>query len=214
MARDYYSILGINNKSSQQEIKDAYRREVKKCHPDATRTKDTEARFRDVREAYETLGNEGSRKKYDRETAGERDKLRKYNTEENTHQRQQFKNDIKSARDFSQSIFDTFFNDLFETDRSSRDEYELNITLSIDEAYHGGIFTIPIPVAANCPECGRSAFLSTFLCPLCRGRGKIKIEKDFSIKIPAGIKDGGKYRLLVEDLDIETFYLNINIRIG
>ncbi|EGK10405.1 VanW family protein [Desmospora sp. 8437] len=53
--KDYYSVLGVNPEATPQEIKQAYRRLIRKYHPDVNPSPDAEARFREVREAYEAL---------------------------------------------------------------------------------------------------------------------------------------------------------------
>lgn len=64
--RDYYKILGVDKKASQDEIKKAYRKLAKKYHPDANPgKKDTEEKFKAANEAYEVLGDAEKRKKYD-----------------------------------------------------------------------------------------------------------------------------------------------------
>lgn len=64
--RDYYEVLGINKSASADEIKKAYRKAAKDCHPDLhPNDKECEARFKEVNEAYEVLSDEGKRAKYD-----------------------------------------------------------------------------------------------------------------------------------------------------
>ena len=63
---DYYKILGIDKKASQDEIKKAYRKLAVKNHPDKNPgDKAAEERFKRVNEANEVLGNAEKRKKYD-----------------------------------------------------------------------------------------------------------------------------------------------------
>ncbi|HSH76833.1 MAG TPA: DnaJ C-terminal domain-containing protein, partial [Longimicrobiales bacterium] len=65
-AKDFYQILGVPEKASQDEIKKAYRRLAKTHHPDANRgdEKATE-RFKEIGEAYSVLGDPDKRKQYD-----------------------------------------------------------------------------------------------------------------------------------------------------
>ena len=64
---DYYRILGVPEQADEEQIKQAYRREAKKYHPDLNPDDPAaEARFKEIVEAYETLGDSVKRKAYDR----------------------------------------------------------------------------------------------------------------------------------------------------
>ena len=66
--KDYYKILGFNNnKVNIDEIKNAYREQAKKYHPDVNNNNhQAEERFKDISEAYNTLSDTKQRRKYDR----------------------------------------------------------------------------------------------------------------------------------------------------
>ena len=66
MKEDYYDILGISKSASAAEIKKAYRKKAIEFHPDKNpNDKTAEAKFKKAAEAYEVLGNEEKRAKYD-----------------------------------------------------------------------------------------------------------------------------------------------------
>ena len=64
--KDYYKVLGVSKNASQDEIKKAYRKLAVKYHPDKNEGNSTaEAKFKELTEAYEVIGNAENRKKYD-----------------------------------------------------------------------------------------------------------------------------------------------------
>src|SRR5436190_1278591 len=64
--KDYYSTLGVAKTASDKEIKQAFRKLARKHHPDVNPgDKAAEAKFKEINEAYEVLGDPDKRKKYD-----------------------------------------------------------------------------------------------------------------------------------------------------
>jgi molecular chaperone DnaJ len=64
--RDYYQVLGVDRKASQEDIKRAYRKLAKESHPDLhPNDKTAEARFREINEAHEVLSDQQKRVTYD-----------------------------------------------------------------------------------------------------------------------------------------------------
>ena len=64
--KDYYKIMGVDKKATAKEIKQVYRKLARKYHPDINPgNKEAEAKFKEINEANEVLGDEGKRKKYD-----------------------------------------------------------------------------------------------------------------------------------------------------
>ena len=64
--RDYYEVLGVSKTASADEIKKAYRRLAMKHHPDRNADDEgAEARFKEVKEAYEVVSDQEKRGTYD-----------------------------------------------------------------------------------------------------------------------------------------------------
>jgi DnaJ-class molecular chaperone len=64
--KDYYATLGVGKTATEKEIKQAFRKLARKHHPDVNPgDKAAEAKFKEINEAYEVLGDPAKRKKYD-----------------------------------------------------------------------------------------------------------------------------------------------------
>src|ERR1700734_111997 len=63
---DYYKTLGVDKKATPEEIKKAYRKLARKYHPDRNPDdKDAEAKFKEISQAHDVLGDPEKRKQYD-----------------------------------------------------------------------------------------------------------------------------------------------------
>ena len=109
---DYYKTLGIEKKSTENEIKKAYRKLARKYHPDLNPDeKEAEKKFKEINEANEVLSNAENRKKYDKygkdwQHADEFEKAKKQQQSQKGYQKQ-------SSGDFSNSDYSDFFESMF-----------------------------------------------------------------------------------------------------
>jgi curved DNA-binding protein len=63
--KDYYKVMGVARDATEAQIKQAYRKLARKYHPDVSKEKDAEARFKEIGEAYEVLRSPEKRAAYD-----------------------------------------------------------------------------------------------------------------------------------------------------
>ena len=202
--QDYYEVLGISRDADTKEVKSAYRKLARKWHPDLhppDKKEEVEEKFKRINEAYEVLRDPEKRKRYDR--LGERwrdgDNFQAPPDMEGFH----FHTGRDVGTDFGDG-FSSFFEMFFgQQDQRSRQhqrqvrgqDVESEIELSIEEAYQG--VTKPIRVAGSsvCAACGGSGMQEAGFCPTCGGTGSRRDEKTLEVRIPAGVRDGGRIRL-------------------
>jgi curved DNA-binding protein len=105
---DYYKILGIEKKSTQEDIKKAYRKLARKYHPDLNpNDKEAEKKFKEINEANEVLSNTENRKKYDKygkdwKHADEFDKAQQQRQQSGSGYQDQFSSEYS---DFFETMF-------------------------------------------------------------------------------------------------------------
>ncbi len=64
--KDYYLVMGVDNSATPEDIKRAHRKLARKYHPDVSKEKDAEAKFKELAEAYDVLKDPEKRAAYDR----------------------------------------------------------------------------------------------------------------------------------------------------
>lgn len=181
--RDYYEVLGVQRAASSDELKKAYRRLAMKYHPDRNQDDpEAEAKFKEVKEAYEILSDQGKRAAYDRfghaglEAGG-------FGAGNGF-----------GAGDAFSDIFGDVFGDIFGTGPRSRTQmyrgadlrYELELTL--EQAVTGDTVEIDIPSRTECETCdgsGAAPGSERVTCTTCAGRGQVRVQQGFfSIQQP------------------------------
>lgn len=170
---DYYKVLGVDKNATTEEIKKVYRKLAMQYHPDRNPgNKEAEAKFKKISEAYAVLSDAEKKRQYDMFGA-------------NNFQQRYSKDDIFRNADFG-SVFDdlglggfeSVFGKMFGFGQrgpgpqgmAKGQDLEYAIQVDFEEAYRGAERSIDIAL----------------------GDGE---RRSFKIRIPAGVKDGGKLRV-------------------
>ena len=208
--KDYYKILGVDEKASQDDIKKAYRKLAKKYHPDLHPDDEkSQEKFKEVNEAYEVIGDAEKRKQYDTFGSGAN-----FSNGQNFDPSQygyggggSYTYTSSEGGDFS-DFFSAFFGgggrasssrsssgfdigDLFGGGSSrsrepQRQSYESELNITMDEAYHGADKKMTLNIGGE--------------------------NKPIDIKIPAGILPGKKLKVKGEKWGVNgdiLFKINI-----
>jgi curved DNA-binding protein len=188
--KDYYQVMGVARDASQDEIKRSYRKLARKFHPDVSKEKDAEEKFKELQEAHEVLKDPEKRAAYDQLGADWR-------------QGQDFRPPPDWGKGFEHSRgsggaapgeFSDFFSELFGqrspfggargAGRASRgfsaagQDHVARVEVDLEDAYRGGTRTIEL----------RS--------PEMTADGHVVVKpRALRVSIPAGVTDGQQIRL-------------------
>jgi DnaJ-class molecular chaperone len=218
--KDYYAILGVDSKATEQEIRIAYRKAARKYHPDL-HTKGEKAaaeeKFKEVNEAYTALGNAEKRAQYDhfaddikngrvRQPPPDRGTYSQYTgTSGDTGG---YTRDTPDGTGAGADSFSDFFESIFgrsgfntpqggsgrRTDAKGQD-LESELSLTMEEAYRGGGKTVQFSLRSTCETCGGTGVLEQGICPECHGTASKTTLKSLDVKIPPFVREGSKIRL-------------------
>lgn len=223
MPRDYYEVLGVSREASEEELKKAYRKLARECHPDANPDDpEAESKFKELGEAYAVLSDATRRSNYDRfGTAG-----------------------AGGQGGFDPfDIFASFFGgDPFGMNRRTGPQRGRDLVvaleITLEEVVSGVTKSFPVRslrnctrcsgggaepgtssskcercagsgtvrvmqrgffgnvvTASTCPDCGGLGQKILSPCVECRGEGRVEREEEVKVEVPAGVEDGMQLRV-------------------
>ncbi|MCW2268403.1 Curved DNA-binding protein [compost metagenome] len=185
--KDYYKILGVEPTADDKAIKTAYRKLARKYHPDVSKERDAEEKFKEANEAYEALSSPEKRAEYD--------ELRKYGQHGRPFQGPPGW-ESRSSGGFEGGDFSDFFSSIFgarsgngngnpfgrgqqrSTGRRGQD-VEMELAIFLEET----LSTESKQISFQVPQYNGSGQRTGFT------------TKTLNVKIPAGVSDGEKIRL-------------------
>lgn len=172
--RDYYEVLGVSKGASDDEIKGAFKRLAKKYHPDVSKEKDAETKFKEVQEAYAVLSDKEKKNQYD------------------NYGHQAFNNGGGfGGGGFNPNDFDfgDIFSDIFGSSfgfggfntstnrrRKGRD-ISVATTITFEEAVFGVEKEIEVDTYVECETCDGKGGHGEHTCSKCRGSGSVIQEQ-------------------------------------
>jgi len=183
--KDYYKIMGLSRTATQDEVKRAYRKLARKYHPDVSKEKDAEAKFKELGEAYEVLQDPEKRAAYDRLgsnwKAGE-----DFRPPPNWDEGFEFKGGgFTGGGDFSDFFGQLFGRAGFRPSRQDQREFHMR-----GQDSHAKVY---IDLEDSIRGATRNISLST---PEMDAQGYVQVKhRSLNIKIPKGIKPGQHIRL-------------------
>lgn len=214
MAKNYYVTLGISRGANLNQIKKAYRSIAKKVHPDTTQSIDSQ-RFREIREAYETLVDNDTRRQYDATLKTQPAPMRISSMTDQIKRRSAGFEEMQRFESFMDEFFEGFVPGFFHKERYRSPQKNLyyEVILSPGEAVRGGLFPIKVPVMERCPRCHQAGVMDFFFCPDCDGRGYRQAEREFSLSIPPRTSHGTEATVSLEDIGLPDANLFVRIHI-
>lgn len=184
MVEDYYKTLGVDKNVSEEELKKAYRKLAMQYHPDRNpNNKEAAEKFQQIAAAYEVLSDKQKRANYDSYGHAAFD------------QNSGFGGFGRGTGGFNPGSggFSDMFNDIFENmmggggmrqpefnDRGADLRY--NLSISLDEAFHGKQTKIKYTTAVPCGACnatGSADKSEPVRCATCSGKGKVRMQQGF-----------------------------------
>ena len=213
--KDYYQILGVPRTATADEIRKSFRKLARQYHPDVAKNKtDAEAKFKEINEAYEVLGDPEKRKKYDE-------------LGPNWKQGAEFRpppgwqgggfrtfTGGKHAPEFDFQFGGTGFSDFFEQFFGGRagfgrragvaeeedfaergQDVESDILVSLHEALGGSVRPITLQRRVTCPQCYGTGAVNGRTCSVCQGEGYTIKKENYQVRIPPGVREGQRLRL-------------------
>jgi molecular chaperone DnaJ len=185
--RDYYEILGVTKGADEKALKTAYRNLAKKYHPDANHgSKETDAKFKELNEAYDVLKDPQKKAAYDR------------------FGHQAFEGGGAGrpggagfGPDFNSSmsdIFEDLFGDFVGGGRGRQQrgrggagaqrgsDLRFNLEINLTEAFSGKTAQVRVPSSVACETCkgsGAKPGTSPKTCGTCGGAGAVRSQSGF-----------------------------------
>jgi DnaJ-class molecular chaperone len=179
--RDYYDVLGVPPGAGADEIKRAYRQLARRYHPDISGD-DRGTAFLEVARAYEVLRDPDRRRSYDARlmACSRADWLA-----------DEIAIDFPSVASVLDSMRDSFFAETAGVCLSAE------VVLTPQEAFWGALVPLDVPLRRTCRRCGGRGEVWSDWCAACGGVGEVAAVHEMRLRVPAGVREGARFRFSV-----------------
>jgi molecular chaperone DnaJ len=185
--RDYYDVLGVSRDAGADEIRRAYRQLARRYHPDISGDERGTA-YLEVPRAYDVPNDLGRRRSYDAlfgstaspGRAGHPDWLA-----------DEVAIDFPSVASVLDRMQHAFFGSVPLASLSAE------VAVSPHEAFFGTTVPLGIPLRRTCPDCGGRGETWEECCLACDGDGEVSARHDMQLRVPAGVREGERFRFSV-----------------
>jgi molecular chaperone DnaJ len=180
------------------EIKRAYRQLARRYHPDISGD-DRGAAFVEVSRAYEVLRDPERRRSYDANlvTGTRADWLG-----------DEVAIDFPSVSSVLDRMRDSFFGGAPEASLSAE------IVVTPQEAFWGTLVALHVPLRRTCLRCGGRGEMWSEWCPACGGGGEVSKTHEMRLRVPAGVREGARFRFSVAPQGAPQTFVDVRIRIS
>ncbi|MEM0952321.1 MAG: molecular chaperone DnaJ [Cyanobacteria bacterium P01_H01_bin.74] len=167
--RDYYDILGVSKSANADEIKRAFRKKAKACHPDTNKSENAEAEFKELGEAYEVLSDPNKREIYNQ-----------YGHDGLKGRGYQPQYDFSEGFPDLSDLFSSFFGGggfRQKNGPQQGNDLRVNIDLAFEEAVFGTKKDITFTHLVYCTPCdatGAAPGAGPSVCSTCGGQGQVR----------------------------------------
>jgi molecular chaperone DnaJ len=195
--RDYYDVLGVAPGAGADEIKRAYRQLARRYHPDISGG-ERGAAFLEVSRAYEVLRDPERKRSYDANlvTGSRADWLG-----------DEVAIDFPSVSSVLDRMRDSFFGGAREASLSAE------IVLTPQEAFWGALVPLHVPLRRTCHRCGGRGEVWSDWCATCGGGGEVSATHEMRLRVPAGVREGARFRFSVAPQGAPLTFVDVRIRI-
>jgi len=212
--RDYYDVLGVSAGAGADEIKRAYRQLARRYHPDISGD-DRTAAFVEATHAYEILGDPHRRRAYDaaRTCYVSRSMSRDHRAE---WLADEVAIDFPSVSDLLDRMRHSFFSHGPHGSHGARESFgdlSAEIVLNAFEATNGTVIPLGVPVRRTCPDCGGRGETWAEPCAMCGGCGDIGGFHEVELRVPAGVREGARFRFSVMPIGAPHTIVDVTISI-